>query len=480
MHFRPMNPRALGVSMHSRPTNPRALGLWILAAGGCAALAATALSLPIQAVLVSLGLLIAVILQNRIAVVALVVLLIPTISLIRRLAAGDSGYRESDPLLLLPIVLGLGVVAVSLIHRRIDRSRRFTRIMAVAVVAGVLMAVVLRTAFDLQSLYFAGLITVPLLLAVALSTGRMVSVWTAMERLLPPVAAFAGTYGIYQFFLLPKWDEAWMYSTMLTSIGQPYPRLVRIFGASESPGPYAFFLALVITLCLARVVVKKQGVKPVGWVLLAAYLTFPLLLSGVRSALIGVVIAAFVLAFVRARGGTRILLVAFLVGGYLLLVTILARLGEGSSILAADRYTQFSAEDDSLIQRLNLFSIVANPLRYVVGDPNTASLDNLYIDTLVRFGLMPAVALLLLVLGVVGLSLRDLVAKRNEAAALCAVFVATQTLFGPTFHSLTGTLVGIVFGTVMAMPRIPWNAATLPSPPLAFGRARSKLAINPR
>jgi len=401
---------------------------------------------------VLIGLLVAVIARRRPLVMVLVVILVPTLSLLRRVVAGASGYTESDPLILLPLILTLGVVVVSWGQPRVSGGARGTKAFAVTVVLGVLASVLLTSSFTVDALFFAGLIVIPLLFAIATSTGRMPLVWGYAMHVLPALGAIVGTYGLYQFFVLPDWDRAWMRTSQLTSIGHPEPLEVRVFGMSESPGPYALFLGLVIVLCLAAAVTTTRWASRVGWIALGGYVAYPLLLSGVRSTLVGVGVCAVVLILVRARGLARILLLGFLAGAWVLLTTVVNRFSASSTILTSDRYTEFSTDDDSFVARIDLLSSVGNPFRYIVGNPAARAVDNLFVDVLLRYGLVAAIGMLLLICGIVILALRQLVAKRNEVAALCAIFIATQVIFGPTFNSLFGILVGVVFGTVMAVP----------------------------
>lgn len=431
----------------------RAAGIW-LSSGAMVLLAAiSVVHLPIQVTLVLLGALAALILHSRTRVMALVVILIPTLGLVRRLAAGESGYTDSDPLILLPIMLVVVVLVTSLTHPRVDPDKSFMRFLALTIAFGVGMAVLLRGAFGVEGLFFAGLIIVPMMLAVMLSTGRLPSLWDATREALPALAFAVGTYGILQFFVLPEWDRAWMLTSKLQSIGHPFPSQVRVFAASESPGPFALFLGLVLTVCLAAAVVETRTAQRFWWILLSAYITYPLLLSGVRSALVSVGICAVILTIVRARGVSRVLLLGFLFGAYYMLNSVVARFGAGSTILSADRYSSFSAEDDSLVARQNLIASVGNPLKYIVGNPNAPVSDNLYIDMLFRYGLVPALALILFMICITAAAIVNLNRKHAEAASLSVVFIAATAFFGPTFNSLFGILAGIVFGTVMAATR---------------------------
>lgn len=424
---------------------------WLRIGGGIGIVVAVGVTLSssIQVTLVVLGLMVAVILRSRSGVVAFAALLVPTTGLIRRLVAGPTAHEQSDPLLLLPILMILAIVLISLTRPRVDRARSFMRFVVVTAIVGIAGAVVLTASFTTDALFSATLMVTPMMLAIVLSSGRLPPVWDAVLRILPVTALLAAAYGIYQFFVLPQWDKAWMLSSQLTSIGHPYPLQVRVFGASESPGPYASFIGLVLVICLYITVVKRKGVAKLRWMLLCLFLVVPLLLSGVRSALIGVAISAIVLALFRARGATRVLIVLFFIGVYYLLTTVISRFGAGSTILNAGRYTQFSTTDTSLQSRLALLAYLRDPFAHVIGSPSAAETDNLFIDALVRYGLLPATALFVLMLCLVFVSLRNLVRHQNETAALAVVFIATQTVFGNVYGSLFGILVGIAIGTVM-------------------------------
>jgi hypothetical protein len=423
---------------------------WVGAVLGTVALVAVGLRLPTQIVLVVLGLAAAFVLHDRVRVVAYVVALVPTLSLLRRIAAGRLGYTESDPLILLPIGLTLAVVVMSWTRPRTNWGARYTRGLAVAVIIGSGVTVVLRGAFTVQGLFNSSLIIVPILLAIALSTGRLPPIWDATRAVLVPVSFLAATYGVVQFVFLPTWDRAWMITSELTTVGAPLPFKVRVFGASESPGPYALFLGLVITVSLASAVTAKSRGRATLWFGLATYLTVPLLLTGVRSALLGVVVCAVLMTLIRARGLARLLMIGFLGASYYLLTLVLGRFGAGSSILTTDRYTNFSTQDTSLVARIGLLRNVGNPLNYVVGNPNSVNADNLFVNTLVRFGFVAALALLLLFAGVTVIAVRNLMRGRDETMSLPIVFLTVLALFGPMFDTLFGLLIGVVYGSVLS------------------------------
>lgn len=407
--------------------------------------------LPIQISIFMLCLIVAFILQSRGRIVLFATFFIPFSGLIRRVVAGPSGYTESDPLVLLPLALVALSVVLSLGHAPGSSYRKWP--VALAAVAGfsILGTVALRLSFSVPAIFFAACLAVPLLLAAALASGRMPSIWSSIERSVPLLAVAAGVYGVIQFFILPSWDRSWMITSDLKSIGAPFPLQVRVFGASESPGPYAMYIGLAVVLLLAMAVAGSK-LAPV-WLAIAACLSVPLILSGVRTALLAIAICAVALVLLRGRGWTRILPAVLLVGIYTVLNSVLSRFAGQSSILTADRYTNFDSETDgSLTARLDLVRYLRNPFQYLVGTPSAPAIDNLYIDVLVRYGLLPAIAIVLLVIWVVIMSIRNLATSRNEVASACAIFIAVASMSGNVFNTQFGILVGIVFGTVMLTP----------------------------
>ncbi|MCD1269703.1 hypothetical protein B5M43_012795 [Microbacterium sp. MEC084] len=437
---------------------PRA-AVAVLAAAACSfVLVLVALRLPVQVSMVCIGMMAAVILGSRTGIVALVVVLVPTLGLVRRLVSGGDSGSGQDPLLVLPSLLVLSVVFWSVFRPQAERRSRMPGALVLGTIVGAGLSFALSGQLGVEPLYYAAVLVLPLCLAYVISTGQLPDVWGTVRRLLPPLGFLVGTYGLFQFFVLPQWDRNWMRASGLTSIGAPEPLQVRLFGASESPGPYSLFIGTVVVLCLVQVVVETRVGKRLAWASLGAYLLLPLVLSGVRSALIGVAICALLLALIRARGFKRVLVVAFLAGGYYVLTSAIGRFGATSSILSADRYTDLS-NDASLAARLDLLQYLREPWRYVLGNPAAPTMDNLFIDVLVRFGLIAAVCMVLLV-GYVGVvAVRNLVSKQREDAALAAMFIAIATLFGPVFNSTFGILIGIIFGTVMASSKVLGAAA---------------------
>jgi hypothetical protein len=97
-----------------------------------------------------------------------------------------------------------------------------------------------------------------------------------------------GLYGLLQFFNPPIWDQYWMNSAPITSIGSPEPFEVRVFSTSNSPGPFAVVM-------LAGLLSLMGGGSMLRWP--AA----------------GVGFASFLLSLVRSAWGAWVLGLIFIV-----------------------------------------------------------------------------------------------------------------------------------------------------------------------
>lgn len=421
--------------------------LAFVALAAAAGVAATELS--VQIVVFGAVLVLAFIVQSKARIILLASIFIPLSGLLRRLLSGAAGYTDTDPLVLLPLVLVCLALAGTIGTPKSNSHLGWPRAFAVMAAVGSLGTLALRGALDVSSVFFAMCIAVPMMLVFALSSGRLANVWPQEERLVAILAGVAGVYGVIQFFLLPAWDRSWMISTGLTSVGAPFPLQVRVFGASESPGPYALYIGLAIVLLLTIAVTSRRRSAPA--LLLASLLAFPLILSGVRTSLLAIVVCLTFVAILRGRGWGRLVPVLLLFGLYFVLNNVLSLFSGQSSILTADRYTSFDSNTDgSVLARLGLLEYLSNPFAHLVGNPRSPSLDNLFIDVLVRYGLVAAVGVAALFVSVFVVSIRNLSSARNEVASACALFICVSSMSGNVFNTQFGILIGIVFGTVLS------------------------------
>ncbi|MHA7303552.1 hypothetical protein [Pseudarthrobacter sp. MDT1-22] len=380
---------------------------------------------------------------------------VPILAFIRRISAGPEARVDFDPLILFPFILVLIVTLGG--FRRSDealpenRQVINRRIMALAVVfiIAVGFSILLSGSIKPDVIYFATALVIPILLVAVIATGGVVDIWDSYERLLPVLGLLVGAYGIVQFVVLPPWDKSWMLSSELQSIGQAAPLAVRVFGMSESPGPYAAFIGVAIIICVDRAL-KANALLQVGWFVVAGMLVFPLLLSGVRSALLSLLVCAATATVIRGRGMGRVVPVIFFVLVGVGIDRLVGAFGSDSTILTADRYTAFDPSQDHSVQaRLNIFDYLTNPWPHIIGHPDAAPVDNLPIDILRAYGFLPFIILILLLFVVSVSSFRLMKSNDSSSVGLSALYVLILGISGNLFLSSFGILIGIVFGTVL-------------------------------
>jgi hypothetical protein len=97
-----------------------------------------------------------------------------------------------------------------------------------------------------------------------------------------------GSYGIYQYWVAPDWDRAWLVSTQLTSMGQPKPLGIRVWSTMAAPGPFATTLMTGLLLLFSGQGVLRIPAAVVGYL--------SLMLSLVRTAWGGWLIGILTLA----------------------------------------------------------------------------------------------------------------------------------------------------------------------------------------
>ncbi|MEE9094707.1 hypothetical protein [Pseudarthrobacter phenanthrenivorans] len=381
----------------------------------------------------------------------------PVLGLIRRLSAGPDARVDFDPLILFPMVLV--VVALLICLARFDsvggqrRSDTDRRLLWFAVIFSIFVGLALAAngAFSPNVIYFAMALIVPVLLTVFIAIASVPDIWETFERLLPGIGLVVGCYGVYQFFFLPQWDRSWMLNSGLESIGQALPMAVRVFGASESPGPYAAFMGLVVIVCFVRGI-NSHGISRVLFFLFCALMTVPLLLSGVRSSLLSVLVCAALAVLVRGRGMGRVLPVLFFVLVGVGVDKIVSTFGGSSTILTADRYTSFDPSQDNSIQaRLGILDYLTNPLPHVLGNPSGPTIDNLLVDIMRAYGLVPFVLFSAFIVFLLLRCLKFLRSGSKSPLAFVVLYLIFLGIAGNLFLSSFGIIVGLAFGALLRL-----------------------------
>lgn len=276
-----------------------------------------------------------------------------------------------------------------------------------------------------------------------------------------------GTYGIAQFVDPAPWDRFWMQHAPINSIGSPEPYLVRVFGTMNSPGPFA----LVLTAGLLFLV-EERGRR--RW-LAAALAAAALLLSGVRSAWGGYMLASIFAAATARRGSRAIVfgLAIVIISAAFLLLTV-EPIGQ---FLGRRLATVAELEDDdSLTARLSFYDQLAltsfsQPVGLGLGSTGRATKLDQTGDTASQFfnfdsGLMQVP----LVLGWPGSLLyatgicwaivravrraRDVNSRASIPAAIAVGLIAQMV-----FSNVLLGVVGMVFWTAVGLALAPpdWN-----------------------
>jgi hypothetical protein len=370
---------------------------------------------------------------------------------VRRLLAGEGGRIDNDPLVILPLLLVFLALAVCVVRQGDRRRVDWLTLVLAGIPATVLLATVAAGAMSTAALYSALSICLPWLFIASVRGGALPDVWPTVERYLPVSALLVGGYGLVQFVVLPAWDRRWMISSGLTSIGKPAPFEVRVFGMSDSPGPYAVLLGLAVVVGAHRAVTKKrrQRVVAVCWTL---PLIVPLVLTGVRLALIAIALCAVVLGVNVARGTSRALPFAVLGAASLVVSAAVGAFGSSSTILNSSRLTSFDpSTDPSLQSRLNLLTTIptalARPFGTTVG---AAGADNLPIDILVRYGPVSGALVVVTLVVIAAQSWRQLRSEPGRSAPSVSLFLLVVSLGGDFMISSVGVIASVVFASVLA------------------------------
>ncbi len=210
---------------------------------------------------------------------------------VRRIADMHAGWQDPSLVLLTPyLVTALSVPAllVALLRRGRGSARRiagigFFAVAALAVGLGIPMGLLVGPSTGaLETLNW--FLPVCFGCYIASRVDQVHRIEAAVATTFVTASLVAGAYGLYQFTAPPLWDINWMQRSGMTTIGQPVPFAVRVFGTMHSPGILAVFLVIALVLWLARP-------RPAG-LLAAGVAGVALLLSQVRSAWLALVVAA--------------------------------------------------------------------------------------------------------------------------------------------------------------------------------------------
>lgn len=220
-----------------------------------------------------------------------------------RRVLGLSGYLQTDPLSVAPVLVTLLIVWLEVSRTSLSPPARRIWLLviagwAVGVPAGAANASAMVYAF-VSYTAVAGAFVIGYRESRT-STGQL-SLW----RTLAVVAPLVALYGIAQFVLpLTPWDSHWLKSVDIVTFGSPIAGKYRVFSTLNAPGIFAPVMAVTL---LGYLGARRAGL---GIALAATAVLGGLAFTFVRSTWICLVFAglAFVL-FSRGHGLRRVLLV---------------------------------------------------------------------------------------------------------------------------------------------------------------------------
>jgi hypothetical protein len=376
--------------------------------------------------------------------------------LVRRLVAGDSGRVDADPLIMVPFVLAAAALAVPVSAGKLPRKIRVLPLLVVALCGVIAVSALLGGAFGAAYLYVLVTQFIPFLIIAGVLMGLLPDVFPRIARYYPFAILISAVYGIFQFLFLPEWDRVWMIESGLTSIGHPFPLEVRVFGVSDSPGPYSVYISVGILITVQRLL-TATGVARLRWMGATLVLFLPLVLTGVRTALFGVVICLGLIAFRSYRGVARLRIVALIPVLMLMVVFAVNRFGGNSTILTSDRLTNLNLGSDYSVQaRLALLRQAGAALRRPFGTPSELRADNFLLDVLFTYG--PVAAVLAGVISVViafraWQHLSEL--RTGRVAPIIALFLLLFLVGGNLFVSSLGVLMALILASAAVTHAVP-------------------------
>jgi O-antigen ligase len=435
---------------------------------GASALTAALTLWSVQAALAAVCVLgvLAIHLRNRSAGIAAVLAFWWIAPLLRRIVQQQTGYVSSDPLSLAPFVATGVVVAVELQRARLSSTA--ARVLACAAAAFALGLPAGLQAGPFAATYaLMGYLTALGFAVVGYAearSGRLAGLAAALRYALPAVAVYA----IVQAVAMPPWDQAWLDTVQITSIGVgDGSSSIRAFGTLNAPGTLAGVLGVALAWYLA---VRRPG----AWgAACGALFLVVLALTYVRGAWVGLLAAALAHAVVsRGRSVPRI---AVAVAATVLVVGVAA----GASPAAGSLVTRISTfgdlgQDTSAQARLAtpatlIGSAATAPLGHGLGTTGEASRltgsrsalrypDNAYLALIVQSGPIA----LLLMLGAVAAIMRvawrlarrpSEVQAAAQAGVAVLVFALVFMVSGDHFYGAVGVAFWLVAGAVLGLER---------------------------
>lgn len=173
-----------------------------------------------------------------------------------RMADFQSGWTPSSPVELAPYITAALAGLPLLASVRILGNRRSLPYVCalMAILYGLILGLASLPLFDVLRALLNWM--VPVIFGLFLYDNRELypEFRRVMEKSFLVGILLTGTYGIYQFFVLPDWDRLWMLNVQLNSFGAVEAMKIRVFSTMNAPAIYA-----AVTTCGLLVLFNLHG-----------------------------------------------------------------------------------------------------------------------------------------------------------------------------------------------------------------------------
>lgn len=282
------------IDRHAAPRVGGSLAAAALLAG------VTVVSMQLACAIVLVGAVIAVFACSRTSGLIALWMLWLTAPLIRRVFGLIDGYIGADPLALAPFVATAAVAVLQLMRTPLTRR---TALVLGAALFGLALGVPAAIAEPRAGIFgLAAYGSAVVCIVLGYGEGAAAGSGFTLRRALFLATPLIAVYGILQYFLpLTEWDERWLSTVDIASIGAPEEDHIRIFATLNSPATLAVVLAIAVLFAMSsgRLSLARTG--------LIALLMTALGLTFVRSAIVALVGGLVGLAVAtRGRAAARI------------------------------------------------------------------------------------------------------------------------------------------------------------------------------
>ena len=226
--------------------------------------------------------------------------------LARRLIDDHAGFDATAPLLATPNLMAIFMIKDVFTDRRM--LHRPEAVGGLVILASTIYGIIVNM---VQGDVFPALVAsadwiLPLLyfFYFLCHAKRIDNAESALKEFVSINALVMFVYGLWQFLSPFPWDAAWMIGSELTSIGQPVPYGLRVFGTLNSPGIEALWLSSLLLLLLHFRTKFAAVLAPLG--------VLVLLLTSVRVALGSVVVGLLIAAVFGRRDVLKFLTVGII------------------------------------------------------------------------------------------------------------------------------------------------------------------------